>query len=134
MAKESRIEKPTELIPGGLAEGMSIEDIANKHSVHADDIRKQIKKGEKIELEHTDDILVAAEIARDHLVEFPFYYDFLEQMEKDMKVKYSEEGYGPGKETPKDPVSKKDNPVKDNLSPEGIADAKKKEAIQRLFG
>ena len=42
---------------------------------------KQIKKGIKVELEHTPDKDVAKKIVLDHLVESPTYYDALEKME-----------------------------------------------------
>jgi hypothetical protein len=109
-----------ELIPGGLAEGMDCQTIADKHGVPVEDIEKQEKMGIKIEHEHTPKDDVAAEIARDHLSEFPYYYDFLEDMESEMKTDYKEKGYG--------------KKQKDSRSPEEIADARKKEAIQRLFG
>lgn len=49
-----------------------------------------LQKGIKIEMEHTNDIKVATEIAMDHLSEDPAYYDKLEKMEKgvcEMKIK-----------------------------------------------
>ena len=62
-------------IPGGISDG-------NPDSKYDE---KQIEKGVKIELEHTDDIDLAREIAKDHLEEFPDYYDNLEEMETKMK-------------------------------------------------
>lgn len=59
-------------IPGGLAEGKSSEDF-NK---------EQLDKGINIELEHTNDRKIAEEIAMDHLVEDPKYYNKLELIEK----------------------------------------------------
>jgi hypothetical protein len=41
-----------------------------------------IKKGTKVEMEHTDDPEIARQIALDHLAEDPKYYDKLEKMEK----------------------------------------------------
>jgi len=43
---------------------------------------KQIQKGIKVEQEHTKNKQLAKEIAKDHLSEFPDYYDRLEKMEK----------------------------------------------------
>jgi uncharacterized alkaline shock family protein YloU len=63
------------------SDGMSVEDIAKKHSVSVDLIRSQLAKGIKVETEHTDDLSVATQIAMDHLVERPMYYDDLEDME-----------------------------------------------------
>lgn len=43
--------------------------------------KEQISKGIKVEMEHTNDPKIALEIAMDHLMENPSYYDYLEQME-----------------------------------------------------
>ena len=45
----------------------------------------QLQKGMKIEMEHTNDPQIAKEIAKDHLTEFPKYYDYLEEMEARLK-------------------------------------------------
>jgi len=69
-----------EKIIGGLASGKDISSFD----------AESIKKGINIELEHTDDIDIAAEIAMDHLSEDPKYYDKLAKMEKgvyEMKIK-----------------------------------------------
>jgi len=42
----------------------------------------QIRKGIKVEMEHTHNPKVAREIAKDHLMEDPKYYNHLHQMEK----------------------------------------------------
>jgi hypothetical protein len=60
----------------------SIVNIAAKHDVPVATLMAQLKKGIKVELEHTTDRNVAAEIALDHLNEFPDYYDRLEKVEK----------------------------------------------------
>lgn len=49
--------------------------------------RTQLKKGTKIEMEHTDDPKTARKIAKDHLREHPKYYIYLERMEKEMMKK-----------------------------------------------
>lgn len=67
---------------GGLADGKTIEDIAKKHDVEVSKIEAQIKKGKKVEMEHTDDESKAIEIAKDHLMEDPKYYDKLEKVEE----------------------------------------------------
>lgn len=72
---------------GGKSKGMSVEDIANKHNVSVKQIEDQIKKGIKVEKEHTDSISTATRIAKDHLVEIPDYYDRLSTMEKDANIK-----------------------------------------------
>lgn len=48
--------------------------------------QRQLKKGRKTELEHVNDRNIATEIAMDHLVEDPNYYDKLEVMEKMAQV------------------------------------------------
>jgi len=65
------------LLKGGLADNMTILDIANKHKVSSALIREQVSKGMLVEREHTDDPDIARKIARDHLVEDPRYYDKL---------------------------------------------------------
>lgn len=108
-----------EYIKGGKSEGMDCEEIAKKHGVSVELIIKQRDMGIKIEHEHTPDSDIAAEIARDHLVEFPTYYTFLEEMEAKAKKDYEEKGYGKKK-------SKKDS--------ESSADAAKQERLKQLFG
>lgn len=75
-----------ELIVGGLADGMSIDDIAEKHGVGISQITSQVEKGIDIEMEHVNDADRAREIALDHLFEFPDYYDRLEKMEDEAKA------------------------------------------------
>ena len=71
-----------DLIPGGLADKHTPETLAKLHNVSIDLIKQQIKKGIKVEAEHVGNNLdMAAEIAMDHLVEMPDYYDKLEQIE-----------------------------------------------------
>ena len=70
-----------DFLPGGLGDNMSIEDIAKKHGVPAEQIVSQIKKGAKVEKEHTNDVRKAVEISMDHLTEDPSYYDKLDKME-----------------------------------------------------
>ena len=57
-----------------LAKGMSIEDIAKEHDVEIKKIKKELKKGSKVEKEHTSSAKKAKKIAKDHLVEKPKYY------------------------------------------------------------
>ena len=59
-------------LPGGLADGKTPSDYDFD----------QIQKGIDIELEHTDDPMLALEIALDHLEENPEYYDYLIEMEE----------------------------------------------------
>jgi hypothetical protein len=53
-----------------------------KHKVPYNDLANQLRKGIKVEQEHTGDLAMAKEIALDHLAEFPDYYDRLEKAEK----------------------------------------------------
>jgi len=68
-------------IPGGLSQGKTLYDIAKHHKVDVKLLRSQLRKGIKVELEHTSDKSIAKEIAMDHLYEDPFYYDKLEKIE-----------------------------------------------------
>jgi hypothetical protein len=74
-------------IEGGLADQYTCEQIANKHNVSLEDIMNQLYKGIEVEMEHTDDKELAKEIAKDHLTEYPYYYDELEKMEKKFENK-----------------------------------------------
>ena len=80
MAK-MKLKKRKDIIPGGLAD--------KKHPSDFDS--EALKKGLKVELEHTTDPHIAVEIAMDHLTEDPAYYDKLAKMEKgelkEMKLK-----------------------------------------------
>lgn len=58
-----------------------VEKIASKHGVPVEQIKSQLAQGIKVELEHTTDPEVAREIALDHLLEFPDYYDRLARAE-----------------------------------------------------
>lgn len=60
-----------EHLQGGLASGMSPEDFDPE----------QLARGVEVELEHTQDLGIATEIAMDHLVEDPLYYEKLNAME-----------------------------------------------------
>ena len=74
-----------EKIPGGLAKGMTIKDLADHHKVDVDTIKKALAKGIKVELEHTTDKAVAKEIAMDHVYEDLKYYDKLKKIEENLK-------------------------------------------------
>jgi hypothetical protein len=56
-----------ELIPGGLASGRSPQEFDTA----------ALAKGIAVELEHTTNPMIAREIAMDHLVEDPSYYEKL---------------------------------------------------------
>jgi hypothetical protein len=68
-------------IPGGLADDMTIEDLASHQNTDIETLIQQMEKGVSIEMEHTTDLSVAAEIAMDHIYEDLYYYDKLEDME-----------------------------------------------------
>ena len=65
----------------GIAKGKTLQDIADKHKVSLKDIENQLKKGQKVEMEHTKDKELAKKIAMDHLWEIPDYYDKLKKIE-----------------------------------------------------
>lgn len=77
------VELREEKLPS--VETYSPEYIAKKHGVSVKKILDQVKAGIKIEHEHTKDTKTAREIALDHLLEFPDYYDRLDSMEKTAK-------------------------------------------------
>jgi hypothetical protein len=69
-------------IPGGLAKGMSLSDIAKHHKVPLKSLKAKLEQGIKTELEHTTDASIAREIAMDHLFEDPNYYVKLKKIEE----------------------------------------------------
>lgn len=84
-------QKEGEHIPGGRAQGMSLEDIAKKH--HKDGskfsipslvrmLEAEMVKGIRVEMAHTKNIKIAMEIAKDHLYEDPKYYTKLKKIEE----------------------------------------------------
>ena len=75
-------EEAGDVIAGGKADGESPEKFD----------QEQIKMGLKVEMEHTDDPMVAIEITMDHLTEFPDYYTRLDKMEKQAKGDTKSEG------------------------------------------
>lgn len=78
-----------DLLEDGAADGMSIEDLAKKwapmynmqYEQMLDTLKTQEQAGSIVEQEHTDNLEIAKEIARDHLAEAPDYYTHLENME-----------------------------------------------------
>ena len=71
-----------DVIKGGLADKLTLEDIAKKHKVSIEDLKKELAKGIEVESEHTSDKNIAKEIAMDHLAESPTYYTDLAKIEK----------------------------------------------------
>jgi hypothetical protein len=60
----------------------SPEQLAKKHKVPVSQIKTQLKKGTKVEKEHTKDVELATTIASQHIDELPDYYDRLSKVEK----------------------------------------------------
>jgi len=75
-------------LSGGLADDMSIEDLAKHHNTDVETIQKQLDMGIKVEYEHTNDKEIATQIAKDHIFELVSYYDKLAKMEKDAGVQH----------------------------------------------
>lgn len=73
--KEMRLAK--EELDGGMADGKSDKEFD----------KRQLQKGVKTEMEHTNDKKKAKEIAKDHLTEDKKYYNHLEEMEKKFEKK-----------------------------------------------
>lgn len=81
--------KEMERLKGGKSDRKTFQDLVDKYKKdekQLKDIENQLKlqlnKGIKIEMEHTNDKKVAQEIAMDHLFENPNYYTKLEKIEK----------------------------------------------------
>jgi hypothetical protein len=82
----------TDMIPGGLASGKTLIDLAKKYDEKgyydpkqyaAEYIKPKLMKGIKVEMEHTTDVRIATEIAMDHLWEDINYYEKLAKIETD---------------------------------------------------
>jgi GTP:adenosylcobinamide-phosphate guanylyltransferase len=72
-------------IPGGIADKMTLNDIAKKHNVSLETVKSAILTGVSVEKEHTKDEKIAFEIAKDHLAEDIDYYKKLKKIEKKIK-------------------------------------------------
>lgn len=77
-----------EFFKGGVANGMSAQDLADKHGVSLEEIEAALDKGQKIEVEHTNDPKKAFEIAKDHIFEDPKYYEKLAKIEDEPANEY----------------------------------------------
>ena len=93
-----------DVVPGGLAKGLSLNDIAEKHGVSVDMMVGEFKKGIQIEMEHTTDREVAKEITLDHLFEDPKYYDKLAKVEEYIDDKGVERVGAALPQTEEDPI------------------------------
>jgi hypothetical protein len=90
MSGYEEIDEDTDTIPGGLAKGKTLIDLAKKYDEKgyydpnqfaAEYIKPKLMKGIKVEMEHTTDVRIATEIAMDHLWEDINYYDKLANIE-----------------------------------------------------
>ena len=79
----------TDKIPGGLAKGMSLSDIAKHHKLPLKPLQSKLEQGIKTEMEHTTDKAIAREIAMDHIYEDPNYYSKLKQIETEGTCGYT---------------------------------------------
>jgi hypothetical protein len=77
-----------EKLKGGKADNKTFQDLVNKYKQKGKDstsiekqLKNQLNKGMKVEMEHTKDKAKAKEIAMDHLFEDPKYYDKLQKIE-----------------------------------------------------
>jgi len=79
-----------DVIPGGLAKGKTLIDLAKKWDEKGyydpkqyarEYIKPKLIKGIKVEMEHTNSVRIATEIAMDHLWEDLEYYDKLSSIE-----------------------------------------------------
>jgi hypothetical protein len=76
------VEVKEEKLKGGKADNLTIEDLSKKHKVSKDEVYDRLVDGMKEEMEHTDEISVAKEIAMDHLFQDINYYAKLKKIEK----------------------------------------------------
>lgn len=74
IGKKKRLNE-VEYLVGGKGDNKTPEEIAKKYNLPLDYIEKQMQVGIEIELEHTgNDMVLAKEIATDHLFEHGHYY------------------------------------------------------------
>jgi hypothetical protein len=85
----------TDRIPGGLAKGKTLIDLAKRWDLKGyydpkqfakEYIKPKLLKGIKVEMEHTSDVRYAAEIAMDHLWEDLNYYEKLASIENENTI------------------------------------------------
>ena len=88
MMGESEEGRPTPAQPNGIEEKIldvptpTIPELAEKHGVSVQEILDQLRKGLRVEAEHTTNFETAKEIALDHLNEKLDYYEMLSKFEK----------------------------------------------------
>jgi hypothetical protein len=97
----------TDKLPGGKADGKAPSDFDEK----------ALQKGQKVELEHTDDYDTALEIAMDHITELGNeYYPELDKMEKKLKDKEADDENMGNQTIGDNPLM---SPVNEELPPTG---------------
>ena len=69
----------------------SVREIADKHKVDVEEIKSQLKKGLKVEQEHTNSKALARKIALQHIAERPDYYTKLQKVEEAKKIMTKDE-------------------------------------------
>jgi hypothetical protein len=105
---EGVIKEGEDSIPGGLAKGMTLNDIAEKHGVSVDVLVGEFKKGIQTEMEHTTDREMAKEITLDHLFEDPQYYTKLATVEEYVDDKGVEHVAAALPQTEEEPIKEED--------------------------
>jgi hypothetical protein len=81
--KGSDIDRLKEdLIPGGKSTGKTLKGIAKMHGVDESIVMRELLRGMKVEMEHTNNKDIVKEIAKDHLYEDINYYKKLAKIEK----------------------------------------------------
>lgn len=112
LSKKGIRNENNDKISGGLADSMSISDLAEKHNVSEQEITAAIQQGIEVELEHTGDKALAKEIAMDHIYEDPKYYTKLSSLELENAddEKSTVKGYSPilGRDTDSNGISQED--------------------------
>ena len=71
---------------GHISGHMSLLNIAKKHNITDSELRSELKKGIKVEQEHTSNIKTATRIALDHLFEDPKYYTKLAKIKLENNI------------------------------------------------
>lgn len=82
-----------EMIEGGDAAHLTLKEIAEITGEPLDEIIEQVLLGIDEEKEHSPDIYIRKEIAKDHIIKSPYYYHYLPEAEEKGKVKKSFEEY-----------------------------------------
>ena len=143
------VEANEDMVPGGLADGMTAEDLAKKHGVEVAEIEAAIEKGIKVEMEHTDDNKIAKEVAMDHIFEDPKYYDKLADMENESEeveegntfgaaraeaiAKGEEEFEVDGEKFPVEDVSKEDEENAKEFADEAVEEGNEEKVALELY-